>query len=432
MFDNLNSQIVESSDIDILSAFGDDDGEDTGTGKKTDTKRKVESKTDSKKSSASKEKPVLGSQKVTTPEFSEDEIDEAFGDDDEEEVSIDKSKGKKGFKPITTESDTNEDETESDEDETDEEDTDENEDKNSDDDDSDNDESAVKDFLKTRAEYLIKKGEWADFEGREDMEWDEDTFAEIELQQRQYQKQGMREEILDSFGPYGREIAEFASNGGDPDQLIDIFKEQQRVEGLSIETEEDQRAVVLKYETEFLNKKPERVKKYIDSLIADKELATYAQEAKEAMEESLVTEAKQLQLEQQAKIKQAQDRQVQSIRQFQKDISGLINSDNNISVDEKKQLMTVLTKFDKKLKNGTPVNEAYFILDRVRRDLPSYLKLIRFALNPEKYEKGIEQSSKSKQAEKDFKLARTGLKSKKAKASEGFGDTKLKTRFKLL
>ena len=42
----------------------------------------------------------------------------------------------------------------------------------------------VKDFLQKRGELLIKKGEWVDFEGREDFEWTEENFAQLELDQK--------------------------------------------------------------------------------------------------------------------------------------------------------------------------------------------------------------------------------------------------------
>lgn len=257
----------------------------------------------------------------------------------------------------------------------------------------------------------------------------------MELQQRVYQKEQLREELLESFGPYGKEIADYAAKGGDPDKLIDIFKEQTRVESLSLETEEDQRAVVLKYETEFLNKKPERVKKYIDSLVADKDLESAAKEAKEAMEESLATQTQELQAEQDAIIQNQQRKQKENIQKFQSDVSTLVNNLKDIPADEKKQLLTVLTKFDKKLKNGTPVNEFYFKFDQFRKDLPNYIKLVRFVLNPDKFIKNIENGGKNDANEKAFKLARSSAKSKTVKTTDNSPSNsgkQVKTKFKLL
>jgi hypothetical protein len=245
----------------------------------------------------------------------------------------------------------------------------------------------------------------------------------------------MREELLESFGPYGREIADYTANGGDPDKLIDIFKEQQIVENLSIETEDQQRAVVLKYETEFLNKKPERVRKYIDSLVADKELAAYAAEAKQAMEDALDTEKETLKAEQEAAVLKRSQLQQANMKKFQSDVSNLISKAEDIPADEKKQILQVLTKFDKKLKNGTPVNDFYFKFEQFRKDLPNYVKLVRFVLNPDKFIKTIEDKGKNKANEKAFRLAVGANKSKKVKAAGGDssgGGKPSKSTFKLL
>lgn len=431
MFDNMEANLLTASDEDISSAFGDDEGK--GSKKKTDKtdgkKAPVETgkgseKTTKKITSTSKEKPVLGSPKQgTTPDFSEDGDDSVFAVDDDDD---DESNTKKKNKDVEEEEEEEEEIPEEEEEEIPEEEEEEEEPEVSEDD--------IQDFLKARANLLIKKGEWADFEGSEEHVWTEDSFAEMELQQRAYQKTQMREDLLESFGPYGKEIADYAAKGGDPDKLIDIFKEQQRVESLSIETEEDQRAAVMKYETEFLNKKPERVKKYIDGLIADKELADVAKEAKEAMEETLKGQSEVLQAEQDAIIQQQERKQKENLQKFQSDVSSLISKMEDITSEEKKELLSVLTKFDKKLKNGTPVNDFYFKFDKFRKDLPNYLKLVRFVLNPDKFIKNIENNGKNTATDKAFKLAIGANKSKKVKTTgtdTSSGKT-VKTKFKLL
>lgn len=431
MFDNLNANIVEATDEDIESAFG----EDTTKVEKKKTDKKAGPTQDGgkvkKTTATSKEKPVLGSSKADTiTDFSEEDVDSVF-DTEEEEVEVEEDKEKDKSKKKKVDETPEEEEVEEEEEENEDEDNDDEKEENEEEEVSDDN---VKDFLSARANLLIKKGEWSDFEGSDEFEWTEESFAEMELQQRAYQKTQMREELLESFGPYGKEIADYAAKGGDPDKLIDIFKEQQRVESLSIETEDDQRAVVMKYETEFLNKKPERVKKYIDSLIADKDLASEATEAKKAMEESLQTESDNLQAEQDARIKQNAQRQKENVQKFQSDVSGLVDK-MDIPADEKKQLLQVLTKFDKKLKNGTPVNDFYFKFDQFRKDLPNYLKLVRFVLNPDKFIKSIENNGKSQATDKAFKLAMGANKSKKLKSAgaDTSSDGKtVKTKFKLL
>ena len=67
-------------------------------------------------------------------------------------------------------------------------------------------------------------------------------------------KAALRDEVLQSFGPYGREIATFSENGGNPDDLIDIFKEEQRVQGVDITTEDGQKEMVFQYLTKVVGR----------------------------------------------------------------------------------------------------------------------------------------------------------------------------------
>lgn len=442
MFDNLGTAVQTATEEDLLSAFETADDK-TPTKKKTDDTKTKDQKPTSKKTSSSKEKTGLTTKKEFITDFSEDDDEDLFepsddneddeNEDDEEEDTFSKKK-----KVVKKKEEEESDETEDDDDDTENDNEDDTEDN---DDDSEDDEEGgietdddVKDFLQKRAELLIKKGEWVDFEGREDFEWTEDNFAQLELDQRNYQKQKMSEEILDSFGPVGREIATFTANGGNPDDLIDIFKEQQRVENLSVDTEDAQRAVVLKYEVEFLNKKPERVKKYIDSLVADKDLQAAATEAKEAMESALTEQATELQEKQEAIVKQQQQKQKAEIQRFSNDVSAIINADKSIPTDEKSQLLKVLTKFDKRLPNGTPVNEFYNRFAEFKKDLPNYVKFVRFVMNPEKYTKSLKNEGKTAAVEQQFKLARSANKSKKLKSKDNLSNPGKvgKTKFQLL
>lgn len=445
MFDNLSTSVVPATEEDILSTFG----EETSTKKKVeDTKTKVKTKdtksTVKKTASSSKDNTGLTPKNDITD--LSDESDELFEKTDDEEDNDDNetndtedtdeeeetSKKKKVVKKKDEEDNEDNEEATDEDDETGDEDNDEEpeEDENKG---VETDED-VADFLQKRAELLIKKGQWVDFEGREDFEWTEDNFADLEISQREYQKGKMVEEILDSFGPTGREIATYTANGGNPDDLIDIFKEQSRVENLSVDTEDSQKAVVLKYETEFLGKKPERVKKYIDSLIADKDLKEAATEAKEAMESSLATQATQLQEEQEAVVKQNQQKQKAEINRFSNDVSAIINADKSIPADEKTQLLKVLTKFDKRLPNGTPVNEFYNRFAEFKKDLSKYITMVRFVMNPDKFTKSLKNEGKTAAVEQSFKLARSSQKSKKLKSTDSLNNKGKvgKTKFQLL
>lgn len=456
MFENIEStNIAVMSEEDMAIASGtppaDDKGGKGGDNKdQGDGKTKGKEKTNGKTDDKSKDKPaskkivsVLSKKDLDTALGSDDddndddsnEDDENQDADDKDTKKIDKKKAA-GKKKEETEDD--DDENQDADDENADDDSNE-EDENADDDNNEEDdvpagEIEIKDFLKARVDMLIKTGKWFDFDGREDVEWDEDTFEQIEIKQQEAKETEIRENILDSFGPYGSAIADYAAKGGDPEKLIDIFKEQKRVENLSIESEDDQKAVVLKYVTEFQNMKPKQAQTYINALIADKELADTAKEAKDSMEQALKDEENSLQAEQDEAIKKRDEKTKSDLAQFATDVNSVLNTRTDITPDEKKELIKVLTKFDKKLKNGVPVNDFYFKFAEFKKNLPNYIELVRFVLDPKKFVKSQVNKGKTDATEKAFKLVRTGNSAKKAKSAQP--DTKgangKKTTFKLI
>ena len=459
MFNNIqNAAMGETSDEDLMIAMGGEDTSNSGKGKaskgKTDT-GKTSGKA-SGKSPASNPAPATPA-KATVTDVEEEDLDIAFGneDDDEDENADDK---KAGGKKATKKAPVKKEEAADDEDENDEEDEDEDADDNEDDEDEDEDKDDKKkagkeddendeedngeistgDFLKARVNLLLEKGEWSEFtkDGKkpDELEWTEELFEEIELQQRAAWKESAREELLDSFGPYGRDIATYAENGGDPDDLIDIFKEEQAVKAVDITTEEGQKDMVFQYLTKVVGRSAQKANRDIERFIADKELADEAKEAKDKIEAKLKQEKDDLIEAQEAEKTDRENRAKAAQAKFTTDVTAAVNSDEEIPADEKKKIIKMLTSF-KELPNGQKVNDFYNVLAEFRKSLPNYIKLVRLVLNPDKYDKRQENKGKTKAADKAFRLAKGANAGKKAKPStEIAGDrgTKKTTGFKLM
>jgi hypothetical protein len=79
--------------------------------------------------------------------------------------------------------------------------------------------------------------------------------------------EGMFGELVDSTGPFGKAIIDFVKNGGNPDEIIDLFKEQKQVESISIENADGQKDIIKHYYSEVLGWKPEKIEKYLSGLI---------------------------------------------------------------------------------------------------------------------------------------------------------------------
>lgn len=422
MFNNVdNTKIDDVSEEDLNIAMGGDPAPKE-KGKKTEVKKDSKQQTPQ----GSEDKTIISSDKDDISDMSDDELDEALDND--------KKVTKKKAAPAAGKDDEDDDQG-NDTDDEDGEDLDLDKlDKNEDDEDGD-DPERIKDFLKARAELLIKSGKWEDWEDRDKTEWSEEKWEEVELAQAEFKEKELAEDMLDSFGPYGRQIAEYTKNGGNPDELITLFQEQKKLATLSIDTEESQKAVVYKYLTEVMKKTPESANRTIKNLIVDKELEAEAKENKELMEKSVKEESEAM-IEEQKNFKINQVRQAKATQiKFSTEVNNYLSSDKTIPDDEKKQLINVLTKFNKKLQNGAEVNDFYFKFAEFKKNLPNYLKMVRLVLNPEKFLKSETTGASNKKVETGFKLARTAQQSQKAKIKNiegGQPKEKVTTKFKLM
>lgn len=289
----------------------------------------------------------------------------------------------------------------------------------------------VKDFLKSRVEFLIKKGEWVDFEGRKDVEWDEDTFAEYELEQRALQRDELAESIIDSFGPIGSILADYSRNGGDPDKLLDLFIEKTKIDTADISTEEGQRSMVYEYQTKVLGRSPERAKKAVETLIADKELEAEAKDVQKvqatALEKQKTEEIKKQKDIAIASQKQEDDK----IQSFSANTKNAISARKDIPDNEKQELIKLLTVFSTD-GNGKKVNGFAKKFVEFRKDLNKYIEMVRLVNNPKRYLKAAGTDKANQVAEKDFKLLRTAGASKPSKAAETTKKGSAGTRFRVM
>lgn len=287
-------------------------------------------------------------------------------------------------------------------------------------------------FIKARVEFLIKNGEWLDFDDRDKVEWDEETFGEYELAQRAAWRERTQEELLESFGPYGKQISEYSQNGGDPDKLLDLFKEQQRIDNWDISTEEGQKQLVYKYETETLKRSAQRVQKNIERLIADKELEEEAKDIKKTLGEQLEEEQENLQTAQKTFIKEQQRLQDEKLVKFSTDVTSTLEKRKDISDTEKTAIKKLLTVF-KKTPNG-PVNGFAERFIEFRKNLDNYIDLVRLVNNPKAFKKATGTQAANAVAEKNFSLIRTNNLTKKSgsKTDDNRTTKKSGSKFRLI
>lgn len=275
-------------------------------------------------------------------------------------------------------------------------------DDNKDDNKSDVNIEEVKTVLKNTTNFLIEKGIWADFEGREDLELDEETYAELSLKQAESQVQELFSELLDSTGDYGKAIISHIKNGGNPDEIIDIFKEQKQVENLDITKANNAEGLIEKYYSEVVGWSEQKIKRYLDTLKADEDgISTEAAEVQQKFEEIYNEQLKEITAQQE---REKQQREAEN-RKYLSKLSETIDSFEDFTEEDKKIVKNSVFKTTKKI-NGVPVNEFFAKFYEIQKDPKQYVKLVHFVMAPDKYEGKIQSKEQKNVTAKQWNFVK--------------------------
>lgn len=261
------------------------------------------------------------------------------------------------------------------------------------------DKDTTSSILQSQAQYLIEKGIWKEFEGMEDFEWNNENYETLVEQQAMWGAEDMFSELLDSTGPYGQAIISHVRNGGNPDEIIDLFKEAKKIESFDIKTEEGKIALLTKYYKD-LGYPDKRVKRTVDAIVDSGSLDEEAEDARLEMEASIKEEVelKQKQQEQYlAKQKEAEEA-------FANNITGALKDRKDITNEQKRDIYNSLLVYDKKLENGKIVNQFTLDFAKLQSDPKKYIDLVLFVKDYDKYVETLAKKEEKKAVKKTWEF----------------------------
>jgi hypothetical protein len=264
----------------------------------------------------------------------------------------------------------------------------------------------VKTVLKNTVNYLIEKGLWQDFEGREDLDVDEDTYAELATKQFEEKTQAMYQELIESTGEIGKAIIEHAKNGGNPDDIIDIFKEQKQLDSIDVSSEEGQVKVVSKYYYEVLGWKPERIQKHLKRIIEDNELEDESSDIVEKYKEHYTEELANIEREREERNAKRAERQ----QEFSNNVKQVL-SKSEYTEKERKLIEQSLLNI-KKTPNG-PTTDFNLKFSELQKNPDKLVKLVHFVMDEEGFQKKLNKKAETTQAEKQFSFIKGNATTKK-------------------
>lgn len=262
-------------------------------------------------------------------------------------------------------------------------------------------EEDVSNILQMQAQLLIEKGVWKEFEGMEDFNWTNESYAELVEQQAIWGAEDMFHELVDSTGAYGKAIISHVQNGGNPEEIIDLFKEAKKIESFDVSTEDGKTALLTKYYKD-LGWNDKRIKRTIDAAIDSNTLDEDVQEAKAEMEEAIKAEVEAKQKAQEQYL--AKQREAEEA--FASNITSVLKERKDLTPTEKRDIATSLLVYDKKLPDGRVVNQFTLDFAKLQNDPKKYVDLVMFVRDYDKFKESISKQEEKKAVKKTWEFVK--------------------------
>jgi hypothetical protein len=261
----------------------------------------------------------------------------------------------------------------------------------------------AKAILKNTVDFLIQSGNWSDFEGREDMEFDDDSFGKLALAQDQSRVQSMFSELLDETGEYGKAIISHIKNGGNPDEVIDIFKEQKQLATIDTNTFEGRVEKIEAYYTDVIGWKPEKIKRYLERISQDQdEFDTEFTEVEEKYNEYYQEKLDEINERTNTQKKE----QEQKKQQFVSNIKNVLEARTDLTKKDQGLIESALFNYKYKLPNGQQVNEFFVKFAELQKDPQAYVDLVLYVMDKKRVVEKQNQTIAKKESIKQFNFVK--------------------------
>lgn len=277
----------------------------------------------------------------------------------------------------------------------------------------------VVEALTNTVDFLIKSGAWVEFEGREGLEITPEIYQEIAIEQDKIRLADQFNELVDSTGDYGKAIIAHIKQGGNPDDVIDIFKEQKALESIDVSTEAGKITKIEKYYKELLGWKDKKVEDYVKTIVANDKVDEELTEVNEFYDKHHKNQLAELDRQNKAN----ETRAAEQKETFKTNIKTALEKQDTLTTKERKFIEGAILDFKHDIGGGKRVNDFYLKFAEVQKDPEQYIKLVRFIMDPEGYEKTIKQKAETVAAKKTFTFIKGNSAVKTATGTQRDNDT---------
>lgn len=257
-------------------------------------------------------------------------------------------------------------------------------------------------LLQAKAKGLIERGIWREVNDFDSIEWTDETYGELAEAQAQWAAEDMFNEMLDQTGDYGKVIFQHIKNGGDPKEIIDLFRESKRVNNLDISDENGQQNIIREYYSKVHGWSDSKITRFINGAIDNKALKDEATEVKELLEKEIKAEVDARKQAQEAALKERQEAE----RKWAGSIQDALKAREDLTEKERKELQSTLLNYNQKLPDGRQVNQFTINFMKLQQDPQKYIELVRFVNDPDKYTKRVEKEKEKQAAKKTWEFVK--------------------------
>lgn len=225
-------------------------------------------------------------------------------------------------------------------------------------------------------EYLVESGIWKDFEGREELEFNSETFQNLWKAQAENSAKEYIQEEKSQFGQAANQLLDYLKDGGTIEDFTSNYSQQLDIESIDLAEDSGQEQVVKEY-YESIGWKPEKIKKFIEGLKDNLELKSEAEDCKTKLVEAIESERQEMIKEQEAI---AQDRKLR-VESFNKSVRESIYKDSDLADREKKELDKFIFEYNYQDSQGNRYSEFMKKMGEINQDPKKYQKFLKLIKN---------------------------------------------------
>jgi hypothetical protein len=247
--------------------------------------------------------------------------------------------------------------------------------------------------------FLIEKGLWADYEGREEVEMTNENFAEIAMRQAEFMANQKLKNVVEELPEEAQHLLRYIAKGGDPYQVADLFKQRQNVVNMKPQTASEKEQYIQSY-YKTLSWTESRIKSHMDRIKAGGDMAVEDEfkEVQPLFQQHYDSKIQEAERNAERSKKDEQGR----VEMFEQNVTSALQSRQDLSTKEKEFVFDALLNYDQQLNDGRRVNKFFVAFAQAQTDLNSYIDLALYLTDRKKFEQRIIERNTTNNTKKSF------------------------------